>query len=1145
MPTQVTRTLDRLIHAVGDAFAVLSDDLGSDDDAWTLFYELGLAFPPGLLDQSEFMQSLSDAATAAAAVDPLIGQLEAAIDAQNIGDIVAAAGKIVEAIAKLVSAADAIAKAMADAATGLGGPDGSATAEFAVVLAERLIGYLVIRYLEQRTPLLLSVLQLFALVSITSEKLGPDPAPAFYLKRVLQLEKLGDLLKSPSDFLRTEYGWGSDTFKGEVLLRRLRAVLQNLGAPVALETSADTPSEIDLWFFVLRPRLDIAPPGFEGKLEAKVADGLTLPLAKLGEHWTLELSLRAALDAGLGVLLQPPANLQLTSSSAVEGNLELALRGEPSSPDQPLVLFSATAGSALQAHAVRISFGAGFTWNAAKMQAAGEFELDAKVDKGQIVIKSTDPDSFIAKLLPADGLTIDFDFELGWTTKRGLYFQGGAGIETTFAIHRELGPITIESVHLAIYLGTDGLQLEVSVTADGSIGPISASIDRIGLGANLGFKRGNLGPVDLALGFKPPKGLGIDIDAGPITGGGFIEFDPANGRYAGVLALSLYSIQVKAIALLDTKLPNGESGYSFLVIISVEFTPIQLGFGFTLNGVGGLCGINRGFVTEALQAGLRAHSLDHILFPKDPIKNAPAIISDLRTIFPPAQGRYVFGPMLEIGWGGGANLLTAELGVLIALPSPVVIALLGQINVALPNPDAAIVELHLDVLGIIDFGKKLFSLDATLHDSRVAVFTIFGDMAMRLTWGDNPSFALAIGGFNPHFQPPPGFPSLKRLTIALSASDDVRLSIQTYLAITSNSFQVGARAELYVGVSIFNVYGWLGFDALFIFKPFSFIVDFTAGLALRSGSSTLLGISLEGQLSGPRPWHAVGEAHVTLLFFDIGVHVDITWGDPPDATDLPVVDAWPELQAAIQDPRSWSGALPSGVPAPVTLARPSGDAPAVLVDPSGVLTLRERVLPLNQTLTKFGEAVPGPQTRFNLDQILLGGRPQPYTVVRDKFAPAQFEQLSDQDKLSRPSFEDRDAGFSIGDGQLAFGAQLGVDLVYEDIYVDDASAPRAAAPPFQPSLDAQKMWARSNAAVKSQMRTARLGKYLPGPGTPDLVTLGRETFVVATTTDFTMRTDIGGGTTKGEAQRALDAYLSQHPGERGLLQVVPFYELAS
>ena len=59
---------------------------------------------------------------------------------------------------------------------------------------------------------------------------------------------------------------------------------------------------------------------------------------------------------------------------------------------------------------------------------------------------------------------------------------------------------------------------------------------------------------------------------------------------------------------------------------------------------------------------------------------------------------------------------------------------------------------------IIDFGRKLLSLDASLRDSRVAAFTLYGDMAMRLAWGDEPQFALAVGGLNPHFKAPRGFP---------------------------------------------------------------------------------------------------------------------------------------------------------------------------------------------------------------------------------------------------------------------------------------------------------------------------------------------------------------------------------------------------
>ena len=54
----------------------------------------------------------------------------------------------------------------------------------------------------------------------------------------------------------------------------------------------------------------------------------------------------------------------------------------------------------------------------------------------------------------------------------------------------------------------------------------------------------------------------------------------------------------------------------------------------------------------------------------------------------------------------------------------------------------------------IDFDQGTASLDATLHDSRLLrKFPLTGDMALRLSWETNPSFALAVGGLHPAFQP--------------------------------------------------------------------------------------------------------------------------------------------------------------------------------------------------------------------------------------------------------------------------------------------------------------------------------------------------------------------------------------------------------
>src|SRR5680860_523635 len=146
-------------------------------------------------------------------------------------------------------------------------------------------------------------------------------------------------------------------------------------------------------------------------------------------------------------------------------------------------------------------------------------------------------------------------------------------------------------------------------------------------------------------------------------------------RYSGTLEREYQNkISLKAIGLINTELPNGQDGYSLLIIITAEFSPIQLGFGFTLNGVGGLLGLNRTVKIDRLRSGLRDNTLRSILFPQNIVENSERIISDLRQVFPPQEGRFVFGPMAKIGWG---SIMTIDLGLLIELPEPIRISILG------------------------------------------------------------------------------------------------------------------------------------------------------------------------------------------------------------------------------------------------------------------------------------------------------------------------------------------------------------------------------------------------------------------------------------------------------------------------------------
>ena len=118
-----------------------------------------------------------------------------------------------------------------------------------------------------------------------------------------------------------------------------------------------------------------------------------------------------------------------------------------------------------------------------------------------------------------------------------------------------------------------------------------------------------------------------------------------------------------------------------MVLICAEFSPIQLSYGFTLNGLGGIVGINRSMNVPGLQDGIRGGALGSMLFPVDPVPRARQIISDISTIFPPTEGQFIVGPMVKIGWG--ASVITGTIAVIIQIPA-LRIALLGRLQIALP-----------------------------------------------------------------------------------------------------------------------------------------------------------------------------------------------------------------------------------------------------------------------------------------------------------------------------------------------------------------------------------------------------------------------------------------------------------------------------
>ncbi len=97
-------------------------------------------------------------------------------------------------------------------------------------------------------------------------------------------------------------------------------------------------------------------------------------------------------------------------------------------------------------------------------------------------------------------------------------------------------------------------------------------------------------------------------------------------------------------------------------------------------------------------------------------------------------------------------------------------------------------------------------------------------------------------------------------------------------------------------------------------------------------------------------------------------------------------------------------------------------ASEVLLHPLGTLTVKQGVVPLDLDITRFGQAAPAGARRFTISSVSLGAQSQTTESVKEFFAPAQFFEMSDDEKLSRPSFEPMVAGVTIGSAEFAFTA---------------------------------------------------------------------------------------------------------------------------
>jgi hypothetical protein len=1077
----VALTLEELTLWIAEAVSPLEQRL-SPATAAQFLSEIGMPAAEVVSRAPTVVAATVQVAASAGAVGTQVPTLAAAIASQDVVSIGRAVGEANPMVARLVTAVQALGSAVDGVATsaGAGGPS---VRGFASEFAGRLFGFLFSAHLARTAPTAHELAELLGLVELTD--VGPSGFVPAHLRRAVRFDRFGQLLQNPFDVLADVYGWGTAAFGWDLFLRRLFHVMTATDFAFVERDSARGPAVLRIALVDIGPTEDPLP-GLRARTRAAVSADSALQQA-LGGSVSWEVATSAELEASAAIELRPPADLRVVQPGVeTGGEVKIGITVEDPS-GRPTLLLGTAGGTRIEAKSLHVAAGSELGWQPATAEATGEFIASASITDGRLVLDFQDADGFLNALLPEDGVSLDFDLRILWSSSNGLHFEGGASLEVDLPADLELGPVRIVSVHVGLEASPAGLTLQTLGSVIARLGPFALAIDRIGGETALSFpdSGGNLGVADLSVRFRPPEGIGLSLDTSVVKGGGFLGINEEGTEYAGILELSIGPVSIKAIGILTTEIP-GEAGWALLLLVFTEFSAVQLGFGFTLNGVGGVIGLQHGIATSVLQSGLRTGVLDSVLFPRDPVANAPRLLNQLRAVFPITPRALTIGPILKIGWST-PPIITISLGIVLQFddvlgasdgePQLTRIVLLGQLRIQVPpvlgSDVPPLLRLLVDIVGNFEVRERTLSIDARLRDSHVAGLPLTGSLVARARFGAEPSFILAVGGYHPRFTDlPPGLPAQERVGFQL-VYDIVTVQIIGYTAITSNTFQIGAEASLLASGGGFRIEAHLGFDALFLFQPvFHFEIDFRVVASVKYRSLSLMSLRVAGILSGPGHWMVTGHASFSVLFWDVDIDFEVEWGDVPIFA-LPSIAIGPLLIAALESADNWLAQLPVGSEALVTLRQPITSD--VLAHPLGQLSVLQRVVPLGIDIDRVGNSRPSDGNNFDITAVEIGTpgstgfRSESPSYRVEHFARGEYLDLPEEEKLSTPSFERFRAGVSLSsDEYVTGGSQISYNPEFETIYLGQ---PEAREHGILPDLIFNKL-SRFGAASYSDLRAA-------------------------------------------------------------------------
>ena len=498
--------------------------------------------------------------------------------------------------------------------------------------------------------------------------------------------------------------------------------------------------------------------------------------------------------------------------------------------------------------------------------------------------------------------------------------------------------------------------------------------------------------------------------------------------------------------------------------------------------------------------------------------------------------------MAKIGWGT-PTLISLSFGLIIEIPGN--LAILGVLKLILPDEKAPVVKIQIAFVGTIDFDKKLLTFDASLYESSILqTMTLEGDMAVRLAWGDQPNFIMTVGGFHPSFTPPPlALPTLRRLAINILNTSIARIRVECYQAVTSNTVQFGAKAEIFFDLRVCRIEGFIAFDALFQFSPFYFIVEVAAGFKLMVAGFDLLSVRVRMSLEGPTPWRAKGSGSVSILFFEISADFDKTWGESKTTT-LPEITILPQFIEQLKKKEQWSTVMSTGKNILVSLRKLDEAVENILVlHPAGSLVLQQKLLPLKANIDKIGNQKTADVKQLKIESASSSSILLSIKEVNESFAAAQYQNMSNAEKLSRPSFEKMQGGveISMGEDTIQNGKMVRKKIEHELTVIDKEPVKPFPFGKFLLELVVIfNHFIKGNSVAKSKLSKGTLEKLVPFEQKLDLQ---EERYAVAFQNNNKVFHSSATFSSEMEARSYMQDQIRANPNLKKEIHIVPQFEL--